>query len=210
MRCSRELLQAGTPVLLLSAPCPTSGHRTHEERGVSVSMCVCVCARVRMCTGVHAGGACTSNLTRINSRVATYAAGGLTARVRGRHGRQNTHNSPPRPTHQVSARSAHGGRRHTGLQADAELRPFKKTENGRARGSLASSAHEWLLQHLGTVVAQRVIAAVALGRCVLRPWHLESASARAAAGVIQIYSRNLEIYGPLTIRNDSRLCDQRA
>ena len=60
---------------------------------------------------------------------------------------------------------------------------------GAVDGGLASSAHEWLLQRLGAVTAQRGIAAVALGRCVLRPWHLESASARAAAGVIQIYSR---------------------
>jgi hypothetical protein len=47
-------------------------------------------------------------------------------------------------------------------------------------GGLASSAHQWLLQRLGTVFARRAavalgrIAAVALGRCVLRPWHLES------------------------------------
>ena len=31
-----------------------------------------------------------------------------------------------------------------------------------------------LLQRLGAVIAQRGIAADALGRCVLRPWHLES------------------------------------
>ena len=76
---------------------------------------------------------------------------------------------------------------------------------GAVGGSLASSAHEWLLQRLGAVVAQRGIAAVALGRCVLRPWHLESASARAAAraaGVIQIYSRP-EYSWKLSIRNDS-------
>jgi hypothetical protein len=41
-------------------------------------------------------------------------------------------------------------------------------------GGLASSAHELLLQRLGAVPAQRGIAAVALGRCVLRPWHLVS------------------------------------
>jgi hypothetical protein len=35
---------------------------------------------------------------------------------------------------------------------------------GAAGGGLASSAHEWLLQRLGAVVAQRGIAAVALGR----------------------------------------------
>jgi hypothetical protein len=40
-------------------------------------------------------------------------------------------------------------------------------------GGLASSAHEWLLQRLGAVTAQRGNA-VALGRCVLRPWHLVS------------------------------------
>ena len=45
---------------------------------------------------------------------------------------------------------------------------------GAVGGGLASSAHEWLLQRLGAVIAQRVIAAVALGRCVLRPWHLVS------------------------------------
>jgi hypothetical protein len=39
-------------------------------------------------------------------------------------------------------------------------------------GGLASSAHEWLLQRLAAVIAQRGIAAVAFGRCVLRPWHL--------------------------------------
>ena len=75
---------------------------------------------------------------------------------------------------------------------------------GAVDGGLASSAHEWLLQRLGAVIAQRGIAAVALGRCVLRPWHLESASARAAAGVIQIYSRP-EYLWKLSIRNDSRL-----
>jgi hypothetical protein len=37
--------------------------------------------------------------------------------------------------------------------------------------ALASSAHEWLLQRLAAVIAQRGIA-VALARCVLRPWHL--------------------------------------
>ena len=73
---------------------------------------------------------------------------------------------------------------------------------GAVGGSLASSAHEWLLQRLGAVVAPCGIAAVALGRCVLRPWHLESASARAAAGVIQIYSRP-EYLWKLSIRNDS-------
>ena len=36
---------------------------------------------------------------------------------------------------------------------------------------LASSAHEWLLQRLAAVIAQLAIAD-ALGRCVLRPWHL--------------------------------------
>ena len=40
--------------------------------------------------------------------------------------------------------------------------------------------------------------------CVLRPWHLESVSATAAAGVIQIYSRP-EYLWKLSIRNDSRL-----
>ena len=44
---------------------------------------------------------------------------------------------------------------------------------GAVGGGLASSAHEWLLQRLGAVTAQRGIAAVALGRCVLRPWHLD-------------------------------------
>jgi hypothetical protein len=39
-------------------------------------------------------------------------------------------------------------------------------------GGLASSADEWLLQRLGAAIAQRDMAAVALGRCVLRPWHL--------------------------------------
>ena len=43
---------------------------------------------------------------------------------------------------------------------------------GTVGGGLASSAHEWLLQRLGAVIAQRDIAAVALGRCDLRPWHL--------------------------------------
>jgi hypothetical protein len=38
---------------------------------------------------------------------------------------------------------------------------------GTVGGGLASSAHEWLLQHLGAATAQRGIA-----RCVLRPWHL--------------------------------------
>ena len=46
---------------------------------------------------------------------------------------------------------------------------------GTVGGGLASSAHEWLLQRLGAVTAQRGIAAVALGRCVLRPWHLDLA-----------------------------------
>jgi hypothetical protein len=45
---------------------------------------------------------------------------------------------------------------------------------GAVGGGLASSAQEWLLQRLGAVIAQRGIAADALGRCVLRPWHLES------------------------------------
>ena len=36
-------------------------------------------------------------------------------------------------------------------------------------GGLASSAHEWLLQHLAAVIALRGTAAVVLGRCVLRP-----------------------------------------
>ena len=45
---------------------------------------------------------------------------------------------------------------------------------GAVGGCLASSAHGWLLQRLGAVAAQRGIAADALGRCVLRPWHLES------------------------------------
>jgi hypothetical protein len=40
---------------------------------------------------------------------------------------------------------------------------------GAVGGGLASSAHEWLLQRLGAVAAQRGIAADALGRCVLRP-----------------------------------------
>jgi len=48
---------------------------------------------------------------------------------------------------------------------------------GAVGGGLASSAHEWLLQRLGAVTAQRGIAAVALGRCVLLPWHLESLEA---------------------------------
>ena len=45
---------------------------------------------------------------------------------------------------------------------------------GAVGGGLASSAHEWLLQRLGALIAQRGIAAVALCRCGLRPWHLES------------------------------------
>ena len=45
---------------------------------------------------------------------------------------------------------------------------------GTVGGGLASSAHELLLQRLGAVTAQRGIAAVALGRCVLRPGHLVS------------------------------------
>ena len=45
---------------------------------------------------------------------------------------------------------------------------------GTVGGGLASSAHEWLLQRLGAVFAQRGIAAVAFGRCVLHPWHLVS------------------------------------
>ena len=45
---------------------------------------------------------------------------------------------------------------------------------GAVGGCLASSAREWLLQRLGAVIAQRGIAADSLGRCVLRPWHLES------------------------------------
>ena len=43
---------------------------------------------------------------------------------------------------------------------------------GTVGGGLASSAHEWLLQHLAAVIAQRGIDAVALARCVLRPGHL--------------------------------------
>ena len=43
---------------------------------------------------------------------------------------------------------------------------------GAVDGGLASSAHEWLLQRLGAVIAQRGIAAVALGR--LRPPSLAS------------------------------------
>ena len=39
-------------------------------------------------------------------------------------------------------------------------------------GGLASSSPDFLLQRLAAVTAQRDIAAVALGRCVLRPWHL--------------------------------------
>ena len=39
---------------------------------------------------------------------------------------------------------------------------------GTVGGGLASSAHEWLLQRLEAVAAQRGIAADALGRCVLR------------------------------------------
>ena len=45
---------------------------------------------------------------------------------------------------------------------------------GTVGGGLASSAHEWLVQRMGAVTARRGIAAVALGRCVLRPWHLVS------------------------------------
>ena len=45
---------------------------------------------------------------------------------------------------------------------------------GTVGGGLASSAHEWLLQRLGAAIAQCGIAAFALGRCVLRPWHLVS------------------------------------
>jgi hypothetical protein len=41
---------------------------------------------------------------------------------------------------------------------------------GAVGGGLASSAHEWLLQHLGAVIAQRGIAA--LGLCLLLPFHL--------------------------------------
>ena len=43
---------------------------------------------------------------------------------------------------------------------------------GSVGGGLASSAHEWLLQRLGAVTAQRGIAAVALARCVIRPGHI--------------------------------------
>jgi len=81
---------------------------------------------------------------------------------------------------------------------------------GAVGGSLASSAHEWLLHRLGAVVAQRGIAAVALGRRVLRPWHLKSASARAAAGVIQIYSRSEYLWKLNTERLAHAFCDQRA
>ena len=42
----------------------------------------------------------------------------------------------------------------------------------KAGGGHASCAHEWLLQRLAVVIAQGGIAAVALGRCVLSPWHL--------------------------------------
>ena len=52
---------------------------------------------------------------------------------------------------------------------------------GAVGGGLASSAHEWLLQRLGAVIAQRGIAAVALGRCVLLPWHLESERGQAVS-----------------------------
>ena len=45
---------------------------------------------------------------------------------------------------------------------------------GAVGGGLASSAHEWLRQRPGAVIAQRGITVVALGRCVLRPWHLVS------------------------------------
>ena len=45
---------------------------------------------------------------------------------------------------------------------------------GAVGDCLTSSAHEWLLQRLGAVIAQRGIAAVSLRRCSLRPWHLES------------------------------------
>ena len=44
---------------------------------------------------------------------------------------------------------------------------------GTIGGGLASGAHEWLLQHLAAVITQRGIA-VAVGSCVLRPWHLVS------------------------------------
>jgi hypothetical protein len=43
---------------------------------------------------------------------------------------------------------------------------------GTVGGGLASSAHEWLLS--AVIAQQRGIAAVALARCVLRPWHLVS------------------------------------
>jgi hypothetical protein len=45
---------------------------------------------------------------------------------------------------------------------------------GTVGGCLASSAHEWLLQRLAAVITLLGIAAVALGRCVLRLWHLVS------------------------------------
>ena len=57
-------------------------------------------------------------------------------------------------------------------------------------GGLASSAHEWLLQRLGAGIAQRGVAAVALGRCVLRPWHLKSLT-RAQVGLT--HESNFEI-----------------
>jgi hypothetical protein len=73
-----------------------------------------------------------------------------------------------------------------------------------AGGGLASIAHEWLLQSLGAVIAQRGIAAVALGRCVLRPWHLESLGTLVkcqADGVRSLYS-TIEVCfitaGPIT------------
>ena len=40
---------------------------------------------------------------------------------------------------------------------------------GTVGGGLASSARKWLLERLGAVIAQRGIAADALGRCVLSP-----------------------------------------
>jgi hypothetical protein len=43
---------------------------------------------------------------------------------------------------------------------------------GTVGDGLASSEHEWLLQRLAAVIAQRGIFAVA--RCVLRSWHLVS------------------------------------
>ena len=52
---------------------------------------------------------------------------------------------------------------------------------GAVGGGLASSAHEWLLQRLGAVTAQRGIAAVALGRCVAA----QERAARAVAAALR-------------------------